>query len=325
MTDVLALGRAGVDFYSLDYGEPLERASRFAKYVGGTTANVVVGGARLGLDCALVTRVGDDELGRFIVNYLTAEGVDTSNVRLDPRRKNGIVFGEVTPGKDSKFIFYRENAADLFLTQRDVPKRAIERTRVLLFTATALLKDPSRSATLRAASTARALGKTVVFNLDWRPALWSMPVRSRVRLYSEAIRNSDVLVGNDGEYAAATGVEGLERSLGAIKGLEEKVAVVTQGARGSTVVERGKRAFAQGFEVRLLKGLGGGDGFLSGFLFGSLRGWGLRASALFGNACGAIVVTGHACSESMPRLPQVVSFLKERGYHFDRSSGPSKD
>ena len=322
--DLLAIGRAGIDLYSLDYGAPLEKVTRFAKYVGGTTANIVVGAARLGLSCALITRVGDDEHGRFIKDYLEAEGVDASRVELDPRRKTGIVFSEVTPGKDSKFIFYRENAGDLFLRKSDVPSSLLSSASLVLLTGTGLSREPSLGSTVHVAKETKRLGGRLVFNLDWRPPLWSVPERVRVARYATVIEGADIIVGNDGEYRAATGEADVDSALDSIPALASKLAVVTQGARGSLVVFKGRRQFVPGFEVKLLKGLGGGDGFLSGFLFGILRGWDAARSAAFGNACGAIVVTGHACSESMPRLPEVTRFLKQRGYGFSRGAGPSK-
>jgi 5-dehydro-2-deoxygluconokinase len=324
MFDLLAIGRAGLDLYSLDYGRRLEEVRRFAKYVGGTAANTVVGGARLGLNCALVTRVSDDEIGSFVVRYLSDQGVDVSGVRKDPRRKTGVVFAEITPGTDSKFIFYRENAADLYVTKADVGHGKIGRTRLLLVTGTGLSAEPSLGTILDAAAAARELGKTVVFNLDWRPSLWSVPLQTRLARYQKMAALADVLIGNVGEYLAATGQDSIESAIASIPGPREKQIVVTSGEKGSQVLTRGSWEKAPGFKVPLLKGLGGGDGFIAGYLFGHLRGWKPGESAVFGNAVGAIVVTGHACSESMPRIRQVAVFLRKNGYSLDPGVGPSK-
>ena len=324
MSDLVAIGRAGVDFYSLDLGVPLEEATKFAKYLGGSAANTVVGGARLGLRCSLVTRVSDDELGSFVVSFLENEGVDISHVKKDRERKTGIVFAEVLPGRDGRFIFYRENVADLQVTLSDVGRSLLKHTRALLITGTGLSSEPSLSTVLDAAKSARMLGRKVIFNLDCRPTLWRVREKERVSRYREAMQEAEVLVGNDKEYMVATGRADVRSALTAIPAGEEKTVVVTKGEAGSEVRVRGKVYTAQGFRVPLVKGLGGGDGFLAGFIFGQLSGWGLKESATFGNAVGAIVVTGHACSESMPRLPQVVSFLRKNGYSFDERRGPFK-
>ncbi|TLY15688.1 MAG: hypothetical protein E6K86_05950, partial [Thaumarchaeota archaeon] len=65
--DFVLIGRAGVDLYSLDLGHTIGESTRFAKYVGGTAANVAVGASRLGLKVALATRVGDDDLGEYVI------------------------------------------------------------------------------------------------------------------------------------------------------------------------------------------------------------------------------------------------------------------
>jgi len=324
LSDLVAIGRAGVDFYSLDLGVHLEEATKFAKYLGGTAANTVVGGARLGLSCALVTRVSDDELGAFVVSYLEKEGVDISRVKKDRRRKTGVVFAEVLPGRDGRFIFYRENAADLHVTRSDVGKNVIRDTRALLVTGTGLSSEPSLSTVLGAAKSARRLGKKVIFNLDCRPTLWNARDVVRVSRYRKAIKEAEVIVGNDKEYMAAVGEADVQSALAAIPGGREKMVVVTRGEAGSEVRVGGKVYTAPAFKVPMVKGLGGGDGFIAGFILGHLSGWNPKESATFGNAVGAMVVAGHACSESMPRLRQVVSFLRMNGYSFDESSGPFK-
>ena len=324
MLDVLAIGRAGVDLYSLDYGKPISEVRRFAKYVGGTAANMVVGGSRLGLRCALVSRVSDDELGSFVHDYLEKEGVDVSHLTKDSRTKTGVVFAEISPGRDGKFLFYRERAGDLFVTKADVPRSLVGSARLLLVTGTGLSKAPSFGTNLYAATLARGLGKTVVFNLDWRPPLWDEKPSDRIGRYEKMLGLADVVVGNRTEYLAATGREEIEDAVAAVPNGEEKLLVVTSAEEGSEVRHGGRARRAAGFRVPLLKGLGGGDGFIAGFLFGRLNGWEPLNAAIFGNAVGAIVVTGHACSESMPKLRAVVDFMKRNGYSFDPKRGPSK-
>ncbi len=322
--DLVAIGRAGVDLYSLDYGASLEKAKKFAKYVGGTAANSVVGAARLGLKTALVSRVSDDELGSFVYEFLKEEGVDVGHLRKDSKRRTGIVFAEISPGRDGKFIFYRENVADLRVTRSDVPVALLQKSRTLLVTGTGLTREPSLGTTLWAAKQAKRLGKEVVLNLDWRPTLWNVPQSDRVKRFAGMIEVSDVLIGNQSEYLAATGRDDIDAALEVALDGGSRTAVVTSGERGSEAIKGGKRWKAPGFPVPLLKGLGGGDGFIAGFLFGRLSGWGELGCCVFGNAVGALVVTGHACSESMPRIDAVAAFLKKNGYRFGSGSGPSK-
>ncbi len=324
MYDIVALGRAGVDLYSLDFGVPFSEIRRFAKYVGGTSANVMVGASRLGLKCALVTRVSKDVLGDYVIGYLAKEGVETKYITQEKDGKTGIVFAEVYPGKDSMFIFYRENVADLHITQGDLGGNLVGETRSLIVTGTGLSQEPSFGATLFAARQGKLLGKVVVFNLDWRPSLWSTTERVRTLRYRKVLEEAGIVVGNEGEYMAATGKERLSDAFASIPGHSKKVLVVTHGGEGVTVIQGARRTDVPGIPVRLVKGLGGGDGFLSGFMYGYLRGWNPVRAASLGNAVGAMVVRGHACSESMPRPAELRRFLKGKGMDIDLDAGTSK-
>ncbi len=306
--DIVLIGRAGVDLYSLDFGRTIVESKKFAKYVGGTAANVAVGASRLGLKAALVTRVGDDELGEYVIGYLRKEGVDVAHVRKDPAGKTGIVFAEILPGRDGRFIFYREKAADLLIRDEDVPASIIRRAKALLVTGTGLSANPSARTVYNAMKEAKREGVMRILNLDWRPTLWSLPEEQRASRYARAIGMADVLIGNEKEYLAATGAGDVESAVDSVRA-KDRVVVVTRGEKGSTVYTGAKQIEAPGFKVKLLKGLGGGDGFIAGFLYGVLKGWSLARAARFGNAVGAIVVTGHACSESMPAYGEVTKFL----------------
>src|SRR6476620_7368301 len=78
--DIICLGRLAVDLYAQQIGARLEDATSFAKYLGGSSANIAFGCARLGLRSAMLSRVGDDHMGRFLTETLQAEGCDTSAV-----------------------------------------------------------------------------------------------------------------------------------------------------------------------------------------------------------------------------------------------------
>ncbi len=84
--DVITIGRSSVDLYGEQVGGLLEDMRSFAKYVGGSPTNMAVGTARLGLKSALLTRVGDEHMGRFIRGQLEAEGVDVAGVITDSTR-----------------------------------------------------------------------------------------------------------------------------------------------------------------------------------------------------------------------------------------------
>ena len=89
--DLICLGRAAVDLYGQQIGGRLEDMQTFAKYLGGSSANLAAGTARLGVRSSMLTRVGDEQMGRFVREALAKEGVDTSHVATDPDRLTGLV------------------------------------------------------------------------------------------------------------------------------------------------------------------------------------------------------------------------------------------
>src|ERR1700753_521139 len=91
MLDVITIGRSSVDLYGQQIGSRLEDISSFAKSVGGCPANISVGSARLGLKSALITRVGNEQMGRFIKEQLAREGVETKGIATDPNRLTALV------------------------------------------------------------------------------------------------------------------------------------------------------------------------------------------------------------------------------------------
>src|SRR6185436_11076685 len=115
----ICLGRAAVDLYGEQLGSPLEDMQTFRKAVGGCAANIAVGTARLGLKSAMLTRVGDEHMGRFVYNQLEREGVDVSHVRTDLTRLTALVLLALKDQDTFPLIFYRENCADMAVAPTD--------------------------------------------------------------------------------------------------------------------------------------------------------------------------------------------------------------
>lgn len=310
--DVLAIGRSSIDLYANDIGVPFPEIRSFAAYVGGCPTNISVGTRRLGLRSALLTAVGDDPVGEFVLHFLKREGVETAFIPRKPGRRTSAVLLGIEPPDRFPLVFYRDNCADIELDLDDIERAPVRDARLVVITGTGLSREPSRSATLRAAEEARASGGTVLLDLDLRPTLWHDP-----RAYGVVIRSAlflvDVVVGTEEEVAAAAGAE-LPAAARRLLRLGPEAAVIKQGAGGSTVyLPRGDPVWAAPFPVDVVNVLGAGDAFASGFIYGYLRGWDWYRCARMGNACGAIVVTRHGCANFMPYEEEVLRFIEERG------------
>ena len=337
--DVACLGRVAVDFYAEQVGVPLYEAKSFAMYVGGSSGNVAIGAARLGLKSAMVSRVGREDLGEFVVRTLAAEGVETRAVARDPVRLTGLVVLGIQPPDRFPLIFFRENCADINLTETDLDPGVLDGSRALFVTGTALSREPSRAATRAAARRVKSAGGRLVLDLDWRATLWPEGPAGFAREVAAFVPECDLVVGTEDEFAAAAGALSGATALsattydggaahardaaGALDTMRARTAaalVLKRGAHGAEVHDGDARFSSAGFPVQVLNLLGAGDGFASGLLLGWLSDWPWERTLAYANAVGAIVVTRHGCSVAIPTRAEVEAFLKQRGLSWEARS-----
>lgn len=329
--DTLHMGRSGMDLYSDDIGAAFVDITKFAAFVGGSPTNISVGAKRLGLKSALLTAVGEDLPGDFILKFLNKEGVETKFISRKPGHRTSAVLLGIEPPDRFPLVYYRENCADMQMTIDDVWRAPISDTKVFQFAGTNLYKEPCRSATQMAAGAAKHFGADVVLDIDFRPDQWH-----DVRAFGVAIRSSlseiSIVIGTDDELNAAmlvqndrvtvthsqvsdTRVEGdAESSIRAIMKYGVQAVVRKRGLDGSRVyLKDGATIDAAAFQVDVVNILGAGDAYAAGFLYGHINGWGWHKSARLANACGAILVTKHGCANFMPTLDEAMAFVNARG------------
>jgi 5-dehydro-2-deoxygluconokinase len=311
--DVLAIGRSSIDLYAHEIGRAIADVRSFDAYVGGCPTNVSVGTRRLGLRSALLTAVGDDQVGDFVTAFLDREQVDTRFIPRKAGRRTSAVILTIQPPDKFPLTFYRDNCADRALTAEDVARAPVRDSRVVFVTGTGLSHEPARTATVAAAAAARAAGIPVVVDIDYRADQWESATAfsTQIRML---LQSATLAVGTEEELAAASGLDDVAR--GAAIALESGIEalILKRGARGSTVFRAHAAAVdVAPFPIEVLNVLGAGDAFASGFLYGYLQGWPLERAARMGNACGAIVVTRHGCANFMPTLDEVSAFVADQG------------
>ena len=177
--DVITIGRSSVDLYGAQVGGRLEDMGSFRKYVGGSPANIACGAARLGLRSAVVTRVGDEHMGRFVREELAREGVDVRGVATDPERLTALVLLGIRDEQSFPLIFYRENCADMALSEDDIDPAFVAEARAVLATGTHLSHPRTEAAVLKALRLARENGARTALDIDYRPNLWGVAGTSR--------------------------------------------------------------------------------------------------------------------------------------------------
>lgn len=311
--DVLAIGRSSIDLYAHEIGRAIADVRSFDAYVGGCPTNVSVGTRRLGLRSALLTAVGDDQVGDFVTTFLDREQVETRFIPRKQGHRTSAVILTIQPPDKFPLTFYRDNCADRALTVDDVARAPVRDSRVVFVTGTGLSHDPARDATFAAAATARAAGVPVVVDIDYRADQWDNVSAFSTQMHS-LLRSATIAIGTEEELAAASGSTDVARSAATLLESGIQGLILKRGARGSTVFQRdAPPADVAPFPIEILNVLGAGDAFASGFLYGYLQGWPLERAARMGNACGAIVVTRHGCANFMPTLDEVSAFVAGRG------------
>jgi 5-dehydro-2-deoxygluconokinase len=324
--DLVCIGRTCVDLYAEQEGAKLEDVQSFRKYVGGSAANIALNTARLGVRSAMLTRVGEEQMGRFVRRTLEETGVDVSHVSFDPEKLTPYVLLAIRDIESFPRIFAYGDAADLALEEGDVDPGFVASSKALLVTGTPLSRPKARAATRKAVGAARAAGTKVVFDLDYRPVFWGVASHEQggemfvaseevTRGYGTVLPDCDLVVGTEEEIRIAGGSTQTRGALLHIRKLSEATIVLKVGAMGALVfpgeipedIEDGVRV--PGFPVEVFNSVGAGDAFLSGFLSGWLREESLEECLRLGNACGAIVVSRHGCSPAMPTPEELEYFL----------------
>lgn len=286
----------------------------------------------MGLDVAVLTAVGDDKVGDFILRFLRDEGVDTRFVPRKPGARSSAVLLGI---EDDRFplVFYRENAADMRITIDDVDATPIASARAFQVGGTSLSREPSRSATFVAAETAKRAGVPVFFDVDFRANQWGDPRAFGVNVRA-MLALTDVAIGTEEEFNAAMVTDpndivirdqqisapeirgDLDRNLTAIlaQPVGPEALVVKRGSAGVTVhLRSGEVVPVPGFPAHVVNVLGAGDAFAAGFIYGRLKGWDWHRAARIGNACGAVVVGRHGCANFMGYEAVVLAYAEHHG------------
>lgn len=324
--DLITIGRASVDLYGAQVGGRLEDMGSFQKYIGGSPTNIACGTARLGLKSAVITGVGDEHMGRFILEQLAREGVSTQGVKVDPARLTALVILGIRDQDQFPLIFYRENCADMGLTEADIDEGFITSARAIVATGTHLSHPSVAAATIKALTIARANGMQTALDIDYRPNLWgvaghgdgesrfveSAAVTARLQA---TLPLFDLIVGTEEEFHIAGGSTDTLAALRAVRALTPAVLVCKRGALGAVAfagaipdaMDKGQSG--PGFPIEVFNVLGAGDGFMSGLLKGWLDGSDWPTALKYANACGAFAVSRHGCTPAYPTWEELEFFF----------------
>ena len=307
---VLAVGETLIDLIVADGAAGLEAAGAFASRPGGAPANVAVALARLGVPSAFLGVVGEDPFGRRLRSTLAAEGVDTSRLRGTAEADTSLAFAWKDARGDGHFRLLR--LADRLLSGADVEAAGIPSVAAVVVGSVALAAEPSRQAVQAAVALASDSGVPVCFDANLRPTLWPdlaaarlacEPVIERATLLKLSLDDARALLGVGDDPVAA---------LGAMRALPPRIAVLTDGARGSWFVADGVVRHVPAFPVQAVEPTGAGDAF-TGALVARLvaRGWTApeEADLRYAAVAGALATTRPGAMDGLPTAAEVDACL----------------
>lgn len=313
--DLIAVGRACIDLNAVEYNRPLEETMTFAKYVGGSPANVAIGLAKLGLKAGFIGKLADDQHGRYIKNYMTAAGVHMDETVVDTAgHKTGLAFTEIKSPSECSLLMYRAEVADLYLEATEVSEAYIKSARLLLVSGTALAASPSREAILTAVSYAKKHGVPVVFELDYRPYSWQSTVDTAV-YYSLVANEAAIVIGTRDEFDRLENKDGgnNEATITALFKQRAQLIVIKHGVAGSYAYTKAGEVFnGKAYRTSVLKTFGAGDSYAAAFIFALLTGKSIETALKYGGASAAIVVSQHSSSAAMPTVVAIETLIAKQ-------------
>ncbi len=169
--DVVCLGELMVDFIASGQ-QRLAEAIQFRRYPGGSAGNVAAGVSRLGKTACIVTRLGTDPFGDFLLETMQTLNVGTASVSRDPKRRTGIAFISLNAQRVPEYVFFRHPCANTYLARQHVPLRTLRNAHVLYTSSMALVAKPLRTTCFSAVHYARRAGVQVAFDVNLRASLW---------------------------------------------------------------------------------------------------------------------------------------------------------
>lgn len=306
--DLITVGRSGVDIYPNQINVGLEDVESFTKFLGGAAANVAVAAARLGVNTAVITGVGDDAFGRFISRRISELGVDNRYVKRIIGSTTPLTFCEIYPPDTFPLFFYRSQITPYQqLEISDIPNEAIENCKVLWLTMSGFSQEPSRSTHQRLLEIRNRRASTIL-DLDYRKVFWKNPNAYR-KYVSKTLPSVNIAIGNQEECELAIAQSDPEKAADTLLDFGLDIAIVKCGAKGTLCKTPNQKIVVSGSYIKVLNGLGAGDAFGGSFCHGLLANLPLPLIIQRASNAGAIVASRLGCAGAMPTETEILASI----------------
>ncbi|OWR28112.1 carbohydrate kinase [Saccharibacillus sp. O23] len=323
MSRLYTIGEMLIDFIPLQTGRPLHEVTSFKRAPGGAPANVAAAAAKYGSPSYLLTKLGQDAFGDYLLQELQNAGVNAEHVRRTDEAGTGLAFVSLKENGERDFSFYRNPSADLLLREDEIDPAWFAPGDILHFGSVDLVDSPMKTAHRKAIRAAKTAGGIVSFDPNVRLPLWRSADDCR-RAILEFLPAAHLIKISDEELEFVTGISDTETAILSLMRGDVQAVVYTRGADGAELYTRSGRYAAPGFPVKALDTTGAGDAFVGGLLHRLLE---LNADPdrlsalldrhhadilLFANASGALTTTGSGAISALPDRGAIESLIAGR-------------
>lgn len=307
--EVVTFGETMVLFSSEQY-YPLEYVTHFQKQIGGAESNFAIGLQRLGHAVGWFSKLGNDPFGRYMLQTIRGEGVDTSRCLFTDEAPTAVFFKEKKSPTHFNVYYYRRNSAASRMTPDDLDADYIGRAKILHISGiTPALSASCRDTVYRAVDIAKKHGVKVSFDPNIRLKLWSAEEARPV--LTDLIQKADIILPGMDEGELLTGKKTPEEVVQALKTRDDQTFVVKLGSEGAYYDHQGECGYVPGFPAEMVDPVGAGDGFAAGIISGFLHEEPIRDAVRKANAIGALVIGVNGDMEGLPRKEEVDALLND--------------
>lgn len=322
MSKLISIGEVLIDFIPMQKGVKLKDVLAFERVAGGAPANVAACVAKLGKESFIISKIGEDAFGDYLIEVLNKAGVDTKNIVRTAKANTALAFVSLTSEGERDFSFYRNPSADMLLSPDEIDEALFERGDVLHFCSVDLIDAPVKKAHLKAIEYAEKNGTIISFDPNVRLPLWNNAEECR-KTIREFIPIVDILKVSDDELEFITGIEDEKEAIESLFIGKVKVILYTKGRQGAGVFTRYNKVYEPAFKIDVVDTTGAGDSFIGAFIYQLLcrneqietlerltdNIEELRSILRFANAAGAIVASRKGALLSMPTVEEVKEFM----------------
>jgi fructokinase len=270
-TDLICIGETLIDFIGTQVEMPLNETKDYHRYLGGSPTNVAMNMARLGMNVAMISSIGDDGFGDYMLNRLEEAGIDTRYVYRAEQIPSTVIFINNTAGTP-EFIAYRGADKEIYPTQ--IPESLLNSSKIYHTTCFALSLEPARETILSTAERAAQKGVQLSIDVNYSEKIWpdraqAMEAIARYCKHGPLVKISQ----DDVDRLLGPGLSHTE-VFNYLHGLGAKTICFTLGKDGAKLSVLGAEVIQlSALKVeKIMDATGAGDAFWSGFLYGHIKG-----------------------------------------------------